>query len=1084
MANDIDKTSPHYKGDFGSIYEVNKKFPTGGVAGDFVVIEGWAHYWNADRASWCVNAERDSYWDELITNFIEKFKLIRGGTYMGVASLDTVPAKVIGAKMYYFATVAGTYKNFGDLVVPQGINVFYSENGRSWVNTTLLEVVQELGVSTNKVVSQKALNEALAKKADKETVNTELGKKADKDELDKKADKETVNTELDKKADKTSVASSLDLKANKTDVAKENAKQDAEINRKANQRDVESALNILRKDIGERTVIEGNVENNPDEEDLTSKSTSNGTMVLSLKDRDYNPLEYSGKGYKILRKNLHDVTCAITKIQVTKVPATDGYVSIIINGVETHVNLVASTDNTVALVAKKIADKLYETLDEYVTSVDGALITCTRRFGGDVTTSSFSGVNTGSEATVSESSKTELRNLLTPVMINQPNTIYEIRYDFDLNGNEIAIQEGCIFEFNGGTLRNGTLKGKLENKYLCPENFNGGNGNINDDTMSFMIISKICNKLSLKSKRKYYINKRIIFENGFNEIIGNNAIIETTDGAIEGHNIFQSTEELDSFCIRDLTINYNSLESEKYEWDHFGITLHNKHNVIIENVTFNSVLTSNPFTCICIINNKYAQINNCKLSSFTTNRVGGTIWFSNHIHDKSSYYINDCTFEHCGGDEILAFASTGNCNFFITNTKFHLSFPESILTKSAFCFAVNDNINDKNPPIDECNCILSNCIFNIDECSFLHGRLMSTHIFNKDSKVRISLLKCTINNSNSTIDAISKHLIESNLIDDITPDDINIDINIEDSIINDKSATVFKEDNGWYNLNIRNTKIECDKLFTYNSNNRFVGNIDISNNVLILKNNEDAVFGGKYGIEGGFSFRDNVIESENKIISIARRESWGFDHTTLKNNIAKNNIINGIKHIDSTFKNGIGFMYDNVANSYETLVDTSIANNKVSIYLPEGIKILVNNQEMEMQHFEGYDFTAFTFKDIVVPIFLNILDLEENLIQVRLDKSDNYNISGESNNRPQLSEVTFKSVGATYLDTSLNKLIYWNGAEWIDCDGNPADAKKQGISTERPSNVKIGFIYKDTTLNKLIVWNGSSWVNMDGTALA
>ena len=221
MANDIDKTSPHYKGDFGSIYEVNKKFPTGGVAGDFVVIEGWAHYWNADRATWCVNAQRDSYWDELITNIIEKFKLVRGATYMGVASLDTVPAKVIGAKMYYFATVAGTYKNFGDLVVPQGINVLYSENGSSWVNTTLLEVAQELGVSTKKVVSQKALNDALNLKANQSSVNEALAKKADKEEMNRllgtKAntadvntkfteEKKRVDTELAKKFDKESVA--------------------------------------------------------------------------------------------------------------------------------------------------------------------------------------------------------------------------------------------------------------------------------------------------------------------------------------------------------------------------------------------------------------------------------------------------------------------------------------------------------------------------------------------------------------------------------------------------------------------------------------------------------------------------------------------------------------------------------------------------------------------------------------------------------------------------------------------------------------------------------------------------------------
>ena len=208
MANDIDKTSPHYKGEFGSIYEVNQKFPSGGVEGDYVAIDGWAHYWNADRGTWCVNAQRDSYWDELITGIIEKFKLFKGATYMGVAGLDTVPAKAIGAKMYYFATVAGTYKNFGGLVVPQGINVLYSEDGSSWVCSTLLEVAQELGVSTRNVVSQKVVNEALAKKADKETVDVELGKKANTADVDTKftEEKKRVDAELGKKFDKESIA--------------------------------------------------------------------------------------------------------------------------------------------------------------------------------------------------------------------------------------------------------------------------------------------------------------------------------------------------------------------------------------------------------------------------------------------------------------------------------------------------------------------------------------------------------------------------------------------------------------------------------------------------------------------------------------------------------------------------------------------------------------------------------------------------------------------------------------------------------------------------------------------------------------
>ena len=546
MANsDIDINSPHYKGEFSSIYEVNRKFPTGGVAGDFVVIEGWAHYWNADRATWCVNAERDSYWDELVTNILEKFKLFRGATYMGVAGLDTVPEKASGVKMYYFAIVPGTYTNFGNLVVPQGINVLYSENGKSWVCSSLLEVTQEVGESEWKVVSQNLLkktqdliNAELAKKAnaadvaskfteESSRVNVELAKKANAEEVASKFTEEAtrvdaelakkanaadvaskfteessrVNVELAKKANAEEVASKfteeatrvdaeLAKKANakdveqsfseqtaknteqdaeiakkanaadvatKADVAKTNAEQDKEISRKANQQDVERSLNILRKEIGERTVVEGNVNNHPDEEDLTSKMGSNNRAVLSLKDREYNPLEFSGKGYKILRKNIQKVTCAITKIQVTKAPTTDGYVSIIINGVETHVDLVASTDNTVALVAKKIADKLSETMEEYVTSIDGALVTCTRIFGGDVTSSSFSGVNTGSEATVGESSKTELRNLITAAMLSEANIIYEIRYDFDLNGETIELKEGCTLKFEGGSLNNGKI---------------------------------------------------------------------------------------------------------------------------------------------------------------------------------------------------------------------------------------------------------------------------------------------------------------------------------------------------------------------------------------------------------------------------------------------------------------------------------------------------------------------------------------------------------------------------------------------------------------------------------------------------
>lgn len=179
MANDIDKTSPHYKGEFASIYEVNQKFPSGGVEGDYVAIDGWAHYWNADRGTWCVNAQRDSYWDELITNIIEHFKTIKGATYMGVATADTVPDSS-AAKMFYFALQGGKYANFGNQNVAQGINVLLTLDGNLWTVQSLISVAQELGASTTMLVSQKAITDAINRKANTTDVDEALAKKFDK----------------------------------------------------------------------------------------------------------------------------------------------------------------------------------------------------------------------------------------------------------------------------------------------------------------------------------------------------------------------------------------------------------------------------------------------------------------------------------------------------------------------------------------------------------------------------------------------------------------------------------------------------------------------------------------------------------------------------------------------------------------------------------------------------------------------------------------------------------------------------------------------------------------------------------------
>lgn len=84
------------------------------------------------------------------------------------------------------------------------------------------------------------------------------------------------------------------------------------------------------------------------------------------------------------------------------------------------------------------------------------------------------------------------KNILTQSMINMPNTIYEIRYDFDLNGATINLPANSVLKFEGGQLKNGTI------------NFN----NCNIDNIGNSIILNNC---TLKGS----LNKQVIYSDWF-----------------------------------------------------------------------------------------------------------------------------------------------------------------------------------------------------------------------------------------------------------------------------------------------------------------------------------------------------------------------------------------------------------------------------------------------------------------------------------------------------------------------------------------------------------------------------------------
>lgn len=263
-----------------------------------------------------------------------------------------------------------------------------------------------------------------------------------------------------------------------------------------------------------------------DEEDLTRSLDDDGRSVTKFADRSYSPQNFSGKGYKILRRNIKPVSIAVTKIRVESVPSSDGTLSFTINGKETQVAVSASKDNTTALVAQKVTSALQESMTEYEVSTDASLITLARKSGGSVTQSVFSASTTGVVCTVTDSTKREFRNILTEAMLSEANTIYEVRYNFDFEGETIAMKEGCTLKFCGGNLKNGIINCSstiIDSKPInifCNVILQGsliGDVIINWFNHSSDCVESMYNlSCAIKIVGKYTIDKPLVVKTGFN----------------------------------------------------------------------------------------------------------------------------------------------------------------------------------------------------------------------------------------------------------------------------------------------------------------------------------------------------------------------------------------------------------------------------------------------------------------------------------------------------------------------------------------------------------------------------------------
>lgn len=851
----------------------------------------------------------------------------------------------------------------------------------------------------------------------------------------------------------------------------------------------------------------------PDEEDLTASAPDkNGNSLVSLKDRIYNPTSFSGKGYKILRKNLQPVNIAITKIKVEFTPSSDGTLSFSINGKETQVSVSVSTDNTTILVADKIVSKLTETMTEYEISKDSSTIILTRKFGGSVTPSLFSASTTGVVCTIIDSTKIDIRNILTPAMINLPNTIYEVRYEFDLNGETIEMQEGCTLKFEGGMFKNGTInfndtkiinnlfthinpslsynvKFKNDKSEICVDDFGADPNGIKLSTEAINKAIQYCsyNKITrpIQFYGKYLIDDVIMLESNIT-LSGNNS--ELYWNKLKGTKVF-GTDLFNKDGYKNITIKG------------FKVDCDNAWTYIYEDGKDKSI----PRGVFALSNIDGLKILDCKR---TYPSLIQPVW----LFDCSNVIIEGCQFiktltaEQASGESNGIWVSNGNKaienieirNCYVKGYRdgcIEIYMMKGIMddwSKTDFSPVKNVNIHDNHLVGGSYAITMGIAGLNDDGSlkSYIENTIVSNNII-EDSSI-IYRINCKgshiIKNNTFIYNAFSSSAIFS----------INFD-HYEGS----KLGTVLISGNHGYGECVNGAMIigKCNKLIVCNNtfNNRYLA----SNSAIELRG---PVALGAYFTNNYFK-GNTVLNLQNSMaktsIQLVNNYLGGYQCISLQdtgnpyvlklfNNYMDCELVvtkssSTIIDKSSVFSNNlIGAGFENTWNTPMFSIEGAGVNQVIT----KSSSSYMTNGNKPDKVYEGYGYVIANqngYGGFVLGTSQN-LPMIINKGEALTLRGTNLPSEGLGTKVKMLGNIESAPTnvlnednkGYIYYDTNKKCTIEWDGNKWVPVDNKTGTTEERPTFNTTEAPIYKGMLYYDRTLNRPIWWNGSSWVDKDG----
>ena len=632
-----------------------------------------------------------------------------------------------------------------------------------------------------------------------------------------------------------------------------------------------------------------------------------------------------------------------------------------------------------------------------------------------------------------------VKNILTQDMINQDNTIYEIRYDFDANGETINIPENCTLKFKGGSLNNGSINlnycniidGKIHLIPLSlPSNgiFKISDFDVNEKSKPEYNSTIVQAMLDINTRKEIYFDSRGIIEFD-RELNWSNTNLRGLGRDINKQvlnfpksNGFVAIKTIAQISVKDLSI------SSRLN----GFKIDSGYIIYFDNV---EVTTKEGSCFVGDISTKVFEVtfNNIRVNALTgkycfDHFYGNTMVFSNINALNAGISI----FNYCNGyiygcngcwDKTPHFVTTNSDNFNDTLSYMHSLFIEqtNIESYKDVLFDLTGN------NVGAFKLYLGENVY-LYLAPKVNGKYEKPYIKAKGLQLYSTFpMKYNENDWKESIYPVMTSLVSKDILNLKCEGDV--DIYLTDN--NKKEIISFNR--SYIKDDIGKSKYLRDKGIILQGIKRVVDLDRIYLNRCFIK--------------------------ETKIIYPSNTEKLQLDITNNQSFIISRNDSDDIEEIKNIqlFNQYIpdGINYGNLKTQYDFITIVNKAKRT-------SFKILGSD-------YFGNQNPTLSPNDSCV--FANY---NGNYICISINQLSN--IRSYKNNIPNAPSTN----GACLYNEEIKKVVYSYNNSWVDALGNNALAKYNGTTQQRPTEIKSGFQYFDTTLNKPIWWTGTKWVDATG----